>query len=159
MKKKQITKEKHLIGLQKHINNHTLYIYIMNDYTFQPEDLIVYEDGGGLQSLGFEIKNSYLNKMPAIIQNGGTKNNTPFAVPAGLYLNKKQLQAAIGGDNFKDTSNIQEDGGHETITGDLYNTLLELVAPRKGGNNKKKKKHVTRKKKKKQNRTTRKNKK
>ena len=131
----------------------------MNDFTFQPEDLIVYEDGGKLQSLGFEIKNSYLNKMPAIIQNGGTKN-TPFAVPAGLYLNKRQLQAAVGGSNFEDTRNIQEDGGHETITGDLYNTLLELVAPRKGGNKNKnkKKKHATRKKKKKQNRTTRKNK-
>ena len=134
----------------------------MSNYKMKPSDLLFYQEGGVTKSLGFEINNKYLNKMPAIIQKGGkNEKQAQFAVPAGLYLMHKKLDSITGGGHFEDKTIIQ-DGGHESVNGDLYNSLLELAGPskkkkatKKGGENKKKK-HKTRKKRKAKTRTTRK---
>jgi hypothetical protein len=134
----------------------------MSNYKMKPSDLLFYQEGGVTKSLGFEINNKYLNKMPAIIQKGGKKEkDTPYAVPAGLYLMHQKLNTMIGGSgHFEDTTIIDEGGGHESVDDGLYATLLELSGPTKkknvptqGGGRKRKK---TRKKRKSKVRTTRK---
>lgn len=134
----------------------------MSNHKMKPSDLLFYQEGGVTKSLGFEINNKYLNKMPAIIQKGGKKEKqAPFAVPAGLYLMHKKLDSITGGGHFEDKTIIQ-DGGHEPVNNDLYTRLLELAGPNKKkkatkkGGEKKHKKHKTRKKRKAKTRTTRK---
>ena len=109
----------------------------MSDYQLKPNDLIFYKEGGATKSLGFEIHNKYLNNMPAIVQIAGTKGNSPFAVPAGLYLMHQKLNN-MGGSQIEDVNIIQEGGGHEPVSGGLYDKLLAFVAP--GGKKSKKKK-------------------
>jgi hypothetical protein len=136
----------------------------MSNYKMKPSDLLFYQEGGVTKSLGFEINNKYLNKMPAIIQKGGKKEkDTPYAVPAGLYLMHQKLNMMIGGSgHFEDTTIIDEGGGHESVDDSLYSRLLELSGPTtkqtRGGSKKKKthKTHKTRKKRKAKTRTTRK---
>ena len=133
----------------------------MSNYKMKPSDLLFYQEGGVTKSLGFEINNKYLNKMPAIIQKGGKKEkNTPYAVPAGLYLMHQKLNIMIGGSgHFEDTTIIDEGGGHESVDDSLYARLLELSGPttkQTRGGSKKKKTHKTRKKRKAKTRTTRK---
>ena len=103
----------------------------MNDYSMKPCDLIFYQEGDKTKSLGFEINNVYLNKMPAIIQTNGVDHQPSFAVPAGLFLLHQTLDSITNPSQIpiKETTIISDTGAHENIETDLYNRLLKLVEP------------------------------
>ena len=103
----------------------------MNDFLMKPDDLIFYQDGDKTKSLGFEIKNKYLNKMPAIIRCGNQQSS--FAVPAGLFLIHKTVNSMTNNSQIpiEDVSFISENGEHENIEHDLYTRLLKLIEPTK----------------------------
>tara|TARA_B110000902_G_C14042804_1_gene488527 strand:+ start:33 stop:449 length:417 start_codon:yes stop_codon:yes gene_type:complete len=132
------------------------------DCILKPTDMIFYQEGNKTKSLGFEIHNEFLNKMPAIIQKNN-KDNTMLAVPAGLFLLHQTLDDLENTNNKVSINkeNKLESGEHEDIDGELYKRLLELVKP---GKNKKtdrikyskksKKTNITRKSKTKTKKTT-----
>ena len=103
----------------------------MNDYSMKPCDLIFYQEGDKTKSLGFEINNVYLNKMPAIIQANRVNHQPGFAVPAGLFLLHQALDSITNPSQIpiKETIVVSDTGAHENIETDLYNRLLKLVEP------------------------------
>ena len=103
----------------------------MNDYSMKPCDLIFYQEGDKTKSLGFEINNVYLNKMPAIIQANRVNHQPSFAVPAGLFLLHQALDSITNPSQIpiKETIVVSDTGAHENIETDLYNRLLKLVEP------------------------------
>jgi outer membrane biosynthesis protein TonB len=103
----------------------------MNDYSMKQCDLIFYQEGDKTKSLGFEIKNAYLNKMPAIIQTDRVgSQQSSFAVPAGLFLLHQTLDSMTNPSQIPIKEIIISDTGeHENIETNLYNRLLKLVEP------------------------------
>jgi outer membrane biosynthesis protein TonB len=103
----------------------------MNDYSMKQCDLIFYQEGDKTKSLGFEIKNAYLNKMPVIIQTDRVGHQqSSFAVPAGLYFLHKTLDSMTNPSQIPiEEIIISDTGEHENIETDLYNRLLKLVEP------------------------------
>jgi hypothetical protein len=102
------------------------------DCTLKPTDMIFYQEGNKTKSLGFEIHNEFLNKIPAIIQKNN-KGTAPFAVPAGLFLLHQTLNDLENTNNKISINEVNkpESGEHEDIDGDLFKRLLELTKPGK----------------------------
>lgn len=107
------------------------------DCILKPTDMIFYQEGDKTKSLGFEIHNEFLNKMPAIIQKNN-KGTAPFAVPAGLFLLHQTLNDLENTNNKISINEVNkpESGEHEDIDGDLFKRLLELTKPGKKKNKK-----------------------
>ena len=116
-----------------------------NDVKMDPKDLLFYEEGGVVKSLGYKINNNLINKTPAMFQKGGGVNITPYVVPAGLYM----LQRSLKGENPVFELNKDVD----VVGADLYSTLVNMNKLQK------RKSHGTRKKKSKSFRKTKKQKK
>lgn len=92
-----------------------------------PENFVYYKKGDKVLSMGYEVDCKLLNKnLPAV---DGSING--LAVPSGLFLLKKSIHSNTK--NPKDlieTIQLKEDDS-EVVNDDLYDTLLELMNPKK----------------------------
>ena len=112
------------------------------------DDLILYKEGDKIYSGGFQVnsillKQGYpaMQRAGASLYSGSTSNSvsdkvsdlfSDFAVPSGLlYLPNKNT----GISNEKTQEIIDED---DYVTDDIYDTLMDLAAVKKGGTKKRK---------------------
>jgi hypothetical protein len=104
------------------------------------DDLILYKEGDKIYSGGFQVNSILLKQGLPAVQRAGTNLESgsdkvsdlfaDFAVPSGLlYLPNKNSTS----DNTDVI--IEED---DYITDDIYDTLMDLAAVKKGGTKKRK---------------------
>ena len=90
-------------------------------------DLIYYQKGGKIKSLGYTVNSSLLEKgLPVIAQSGGG-SMSDLVIPAGLLLLQQTFER---GKNIEDMK-VEKLEDVKVIDDGIYEKLLQLVSVKK----------------------------